>query len=168
MRLFLSCEPRIYAFVRSLVFSRADADDILQETALVLWEKFDQFEPGTHFDRWAYRVAHLQAMYHRQKKARDRLEFSDAFLDRLAGEVAAEGDRLEATHAALTGCVADLPEIDRELVRQRYRPDSTNRDVARTTGRSESAISRALNRIHLALFLCIEGKLAQTELRTQP
>ena len=86
MRLFLSCEPRLYAFIRSLLFSRADADDVLQETALVLWEKFDQFERGTHFDRWAYRVAHLQVMYYRQKKARDRLQFSDGLIERLATE----------------------------------------------------------------------------------
>lgn len=163
MRLFLSCEPRIYAFIRSLVFSRVDADDVLQETALVLWEKFDQFEPGTHFDRWAYRVAHLQVMYHRQKKARDRLRFGDALIEKLAAEVVTEGDRLEAMHDALAGCLAGLPDHERELVRQRYRSDSTNRDVARLVGRSESAISRAFNRIYAGLLLCIEGRLARSE-----
>ena len=160
MRLFLSCEPRLYAFIRSLLFSRTDADDVLQETALVLWEKFDQFERGTHFDRWAYRVAHLQVMYYRQKKARDRLQFSDAMVERLATEVASESDRLEDVHCALSGCLQDLAAPDQHLVRQRYSPHTTNRDVARLLGKSESAISRALNRIYSALLLCIEGKLA--------
>jgi RNA polymerase sigma-70 factor (ECF subfamily) len=160
MRRFLSCEPRLYAFIRSLLFSRADADDVLQETALVLWEKFDQFERGTHFDRWAYRVAHLQVMYYRQKKARDRLQFSDGLIERLATEVASESDRLEDVHSALSGCLQDLPAPDRDLVRQRYNPLSTNRDVARLMGKSESAISRSLNRVYAALLLCIEGKMA--------
>lgn len=168
MRHFLSCQPRIYAFIRSLVFTRADADDIFQETALVLWEKFDQFEPGTHFDRWAYRIAHLQVLYHRQKKARDRLQFGDALLEQLAVEVELEGERLESTREALSGCLEDLPPGDRELVQRRYRQDCTNRELARATGRSESAISRALSRIYLTLMLCIEGKLAQTEGQTHP
>ena len=161
MRLFLSCEPRIFAFIRSLVFSRADADDVLQETALVLWEKFDQFEPGTRFDRWAFRIAHFQVMYHRQKKARDRLRFSDSLIEQLGDDMLADSDQLEETQHALTHCVGQLPEPDRALIRQRYSGSTTNRDIARDSGRSESAISRALNRIYMKLLLCIEGTLAR-------
>ena len=161
MRLFLSCEPRIFAFIRSLVFSRADADDVLQETALVLWEKFDQFESGTRFDRWAFRIAHFQVMYHRQKKARDRLRFSDSLVELLGDDVLADSGQLEETQHALAHCLGELPEPDRTLIRQRYTGDTTNRDIARGSGRSESAISRALNRIYMKLLLCIEGALAR-------
>ena len=143
MRLFLSTEPKLFAFIRSLVLSRADADDVLQETALVLWEKFDQFEQGTHFDRWAYRVAHLQVMYFRQKKARDRLQFSDALVEQLAEDMSAVNDHIEARHDALTHCLGKLPADDRQLIARRYTGRATNRDVATATGRSDSAISRA-------------------------
>lgn len=161
MRLFLSCEPRIFAFIRSLVFSRADAEDVLQESALVMWEKFDQFEPGSRFDRWAFRIAHFQVMYHRQKKARDRLRFSDTLVEQLGEDMVSESEDLEATQNALTECLAKLPASDHDLIRQRYRGDMTNRAVARDCGRSESAISRALNRIYMKLLLCIEGTLAR-------
>ena len=161
MRLFLNCEPRVFAFIRSLVFSRADADDVLQETALVLWEKFDQFEPGTRFDRWAFRIAHFQVMYHRQKKARERLRFSDSLVEQLADDMLADGEVLEETQDALAQCLAKLPTADHDLIRQRYRGDTTNRDLARGFGRSESSISRALNRIYMKLLLCIEGTLAR-------
>lgn len=161
MRLFLNCEPRVFAFIRSLVFSRADADDVLQETALVLWEKFDQFEPGTRFDRWAFRIAHFQVMYHRQKKARERLRFSDSLVEQLADDMLADGEVLEETQHALAQCLAKLPTADHDLIRQRYRGDTTNRDLARGFGRSESSISRALNRIYMKLLLCIEGTLAR-------
>lgn len=160
IRLFLSCEPRIFAFIRSLVFSRADAEDVLQETALVLWEKFDQFERGTRFDRWAFRIAHFQVMYHRQKKARDRLRFSDALVEQLGDEMMTESQLIEATQDALARCLNQLPPPDHQLIRQRYRGSTTNREVARDSGRSESAISRALNRIYMKLLLCIEGTLA--------
>src|SRR5262245_32425055 len=125
MRLFLSCEPRLFAFIRSLVFSRADADDVLQETALVLWEKFDQFEPDTRFDRWAFRIAHFQVMYHRQKKARDRLRFSDALVEQLGEDVLAESQNLQATQDALAQCLGKLPVADHELIRRRYQSETT-------------------------------------------
>jgi RNA polymerase sigma-70 factor, ECF subfamily len=167
MRLFLSCSPRLYAFIRSLVFSRTDADDVLQETSVVLWEKFDQFERGTRFDRWAFRIAHFQVMYHRQKKARDRLCFSDTLVQQLGDDMVAESEQSEETQVALRQCLDKLPADDHQLIRQRYRGDTTNRDVARETGRSESAISRALNRIYLKLLLCIEGTLARDGVRRE-
>ncbi len=164
MRLFLSTEPKLFAFIRSLVLSRADADDVLQETALVLWEKFEQFEQGTHFDRWAYRVARLQVMCFRQKKARDRLQFSDALIEQLAEDMSAENDRIEARHDALTRCLRKLPDDDRQLIARRYTGRTTNRDVATATGRSDSAISRALNRIYTSLLVCIENTLSRPEI----
>lgn len=51
---------------------------------MVLWRKFDQFEPGSRFDQWAFRVARNQILYYRQKITRERLFFSQALMDRLA------------------------------------------------------------------------------------
>ena len=47
-----------------IVFQRADAEDVMQETASVLWKKFDEFERGSHFDRWAFRVWCQPGQYH--------------------------------------------------------------------------------------------------------
>ena len=81
MRLWVQHQSRVYAYIRALVFRRADAEDLLQEVAVVLWRKFDQFEPGSRFDQWAYRVARNQIPVLPQKKQRDRLLFSQE-LDR--------------------------------------------------------------------------------------
>jgi len=71
MSLFLEHQPRIYGYVRSLLFQKADADDVMQETASVQWKKFDEYERETHFDRRAMRVAFHQVRYFRQKKMQD-------------------------------------------------------------------------------------------------
>ena len=160
MRLWIQHQMRVYAYIRTLVFDRADAEDVLQEVALVLWRKFDQFEPGTRFDQWAYRVAHNQVLYYRQKKRRDALVFSQDLLEAVAEQAAAEnqpcGDYLDA----LESCLDKLPAHDRELVRRRYEPGATNRSVSDDVGRSESAISRGLNRIYMALLRCIRVRMA--------
>ncbi|MBI1368727.1 MAG: sigma-70 family RNA polymerase sigma factor [Planctomycetes bacterium] len=159
MRLFIEHQPRIYAYLRTLVFNRTDAEELLQEVASVLWRKFDAFEPGTHFDRWAYRIVFHQVQYYRQQRARDRMCFSPELMATLADETQEKTDTFDAERAALHECIGKLPDQDRELVRQRYEPAATNRSVAHAVGRSESAVSRALSRIYVALLECIRRKL---------
>jgi RNA polymerase sigma-70 factor (ECF subfamily) len=160
MRLWVQHQSRVYAYIRSLVFRRADAEDILQEVAVVLWRKFDQFEPGSRFDQWAYRVARNQVLYYRQKSTRDRLLFSQDVMDSIADEMAASNPARGEYFDALESCLDGLARDERELVRKRHEPGATNRSISKTLGRSESAVSRALNRIYLALLHCIRGKMA--------
>ena len=47
----------LFAFVFSMAPNRNDAEELLQETRVVLWEKFDDFAPGTNFLAWAYSIA---------------------------------------------------------------------------------------------------------------
>lgn len=93
-RLFVQHQSRIYGFIRSLVVHRADAEDLLQETASVLWRKFDEFRPGSNFLAWALQVARFQVMYFRQRQKRDVLQFSDKFVDAVGADTIAGSDRL--------------------------------------------------------------------------
>ncbi len=161
MQLFMEYQPRIYAYVRSLLYQRADADDVMQETASVLWRKFDQFEKGTRFDRWAYRTAYHQVRYFRQKKAREskRLQFGDDLIETLSGEAEAFLDNTDDTLAALERCVLKLPTKQQEMVRWRFEPGGTNREVSKRIGKSESVVSRSMNKIYEALMRCVSLQL---------
>ncbi|MEM7697218.1 MAG: sigma-70 family RNA polymerase sigma factor [Verrucomicrobiota bacterium] len=161
MELFLEHQPRIYGYVRSLLFQKSDADDVMQETAAVLWRKFDQFETGTHFDRWAMRTAFHQVRNFRQKKAREseKLQFSDELLDMLGEEAESIVDETEETAAALEQCLRKIPEKERRMVSLRFAAGGTNRAVAREIGKSESAVSRHLGRIYENLMRCIALQL---------
>ena len=160
MRLWVRHQSRVYAYIRALVFRRADAEDILQEVAIVLWRKFDQFQPGSRFDQWAYRVARYQVLYYQQKRRRDRLVFSQDLIDSISDEMASANPPRGGYFDALESCLNGLSSGDLELVQKRHEPGATNRSISKTLGRSESAISRALNRIYLALLQCIRAKMA--------
>jgi RNA polymerase sigma-70 factor, ECF subfamily len=163
MRLFLANEARVFAYIRSLMVGADDAQDVLQDVAVLLWRKFDEFAPGTSFDRWALRTAYFRVLTHRRERQRDRLQFDDALFADLAAEAESAHEEAEAVEQALRFCLERLPEADRALVRERYAPGVTNRDVARASGRSESAVSRALSRVQAALLHCIEGRLRAQE-----
>src|SRR3954447_4058001 len=57
LSLFLRSEREIFRYVAALVPNIADAEDIVQQTALSLWEKFDAYDPAQPFTPWACRFA---------------------------------------------------------------------------------------------------------------
>ena len=57
LSLFLRSERELFRYVVALVPNVADAEDIVQQTALVLWEKFSAYDPGQPFTPWACRFA---------------------------------------------------------------------------------------------------------------
>src|SRR5208283_4289181 len=84
MRLFLQNERRVYAYIVTLLANRADADDVLQEASLVMWDKFDEEHPPDDFAAWGCRIAYFKVLDFRKKHARSRVLFSQAMLERVA------------------------------------------------------------------------------------
>jgi len=46
LSLFLRSEREIFRYVAALVPNVTDAEDIVQQTAIALWEKFDTYDPA--------------------------------------------------------------------------------------------------------------------------
>lgn len=161
-QLLATCQRRVFLYALNLVHNPADAEEILQQTNLVLWRKFDQFEPGTDFDRWACRIAYYEVLKAREKQGRMRLLSGD-FIDTMAAEAERSLDLLDDRREALSGCLKKLREKDRYLVMQRYQHRSTTRGVAEALGRSVQGTRKSLHRIRMSLLTCIERTLAARE-----
>jgi RNA polymerase sigma-70 factor (ECF subfamily) len=162
MRLFVHIQPRLYAYIRALVPNWSDAEEVLQETGVVLWKKFDEFEPGTEFARWATRVARLQVLCFYKRSRRNALLFSQSFVETMADEAVVLAQEPSPYYEALEGCLAKLSESDRELIRRRYGSSArTARQVAREQGRPETTVYNALARIRRNLLHCVQRALAQ-------
>ena len=89
IRLFVAQEGRLRAFLRTLVPSLGELDEVMQETSLVAWQKFSQFEPGTDFLAWVATIARFEALRWRRDRAADRLVFSEQLCELLADEALA-------------------------------------------------------------------------------
>ena len=57
LSLFLRSEREIFRYVAALVPNITDAEDIVQQTAIALWEKFEAYDPTQPFTPWACRFA---------------------------------------------------------------------------------------------------------------
>lgn len=157
--LYTGCQSRLYAFICSLLGSANDAADVLQETNLVLWQKSDEYMDGTDFLAWAFRVAHLQVMAHREKRGRDRISFNDDLLMTLARETSEYQREADDRLPALSNCISKLSQRNQELLRKRYGLGVSVKSLAEELDRSASAVGVTLHRIRAALTRCIHEYL---------
>ena len=71
MRLVTQHDRQWKAYVLSLVPHWADADDILQDTKLELWERFAEYDPAGDFGAWARKIILYRVMTFRSQSGRD-------------------------------------------------------------------------------------------------
>jgi RNA polymerase sigma-70 factor, ECF subfamily len=164
VRLLAQNQCRIVVYVMSMVPNWSDAEEIIQETNLVLWREFGQFRPGTNFTAWAYRIALNRVLTWRRRKRRERLEFSDTFVEAVADLSAAEADRLAERSRALALCIEKLPAKHRLLLELRYKQGRDTAAMARELGRSVGAVLRTLSRIRHVLQDCVTHSLMRDDL----
>ncbi len=163
MLLMTQHQRRIFSYIYALVPDRHDAEDILQETSLVICEKFERFEAGTDFVAWACQIAYWEVRRARQKFARSKVVFDDEVLEAVARTADALSAETNLRHEALAHCLQKLHPRDRELVLTRYEPGSGVEHAALRSGRTLEAAYKALGRIRKLLFDCVTHRLAEEE-----
>jgi RNA polymerase sigma-70 factor (ECF subfamily) len=155
-------QRRLHAYVLSLTADRHQAEEIVQETNLVLWRKADDFERDTNFIAWAFRVAYYQTLAYRQRQGRDRLVFDDEVVELLAEEYPAPQE-VDARRESLEECLAKLTPRQRNLLNVRYRDGVSVERIAADLQRSANTVAQTLHRLRLALMECIQRTLAAGE-----
>ncbi len=159
MRLITEHQRRIFGYIYTLVPDRQDAQDILQETSVVICQKFDQFRPGTDFAAWACQIAYWEVRRARQKFARSKVIFNQEVVDAIAETAAELLPEMSARHEALAKCLQKLHPRDRELLLTRYEPGSGVEEAAQRSGRSLVAAYKALARLRKLLLDCVTNQL---------
>jgi RNA polymerase sigma-70 factor (ECF subfamily) len=160
MLLMTQHQRRIFAYIHALVPSRADAEDLLQETSLVIVEKFSEFRPGSDFVAWAFQIAWWRVRASRQKFARAKVVFNDEVLEAVAATAATLHEEVSERHEALARCLQKLHPRDRDLLLTRYEPGAGVEEAAQRSGRSLEAAYKALARLRKLLFDCVTQELS--------
>jgi len=160
LRLYVEQEEALRGFVRSLVPTLEDAREVMQQTAAVLWRKFDD---SADFRPWAFGVAKFEALAFLRDRARDRHLFGDEVLALLEAEALEAARSSEQEERALEECLQKLPAAQRELVETAYAPGVRMDELARSAGRTPMALYKSLHRIRMALVDCVQLTLNQKE-----
>jgi RNA polymerase sigma-70 factor, ECF subfamily len=160
-RLLGEAHRELFGFIFAMLQSRADAEDVYQQTALVLWRKFSDFTPGTNFVAWSIRVAQLEIKDFVKARRRRKVFFNDTILEGIAAAYQAKSEDLQSERLeALTRCMEKLSDRDRNLLKQCYAVDRDYKKIAIAHGKTMAAIYQAIGRIRKALYQCIQRTMA--------
>jgi RNA polymerase sigma-70 factor (ECF subfamily) len=156
-------QSRLYGYIHSLVRDLNDADDLFQQTAAVLWNKFGQYDPTRSFFSWACGVARLEVCNFLRSRSRQRLYFSDD-LNLLLVEAQEQmtAEETEDRRDALAQCVEKLRQRDRELLDECYSEEGEVNVVAHRHGRSPQSVYNSLRRIRRSLYECISRVMGRS------
>lgn len=160
VRLLNLYKKPLFRLILCMVRHNSDAEDLFQQTAITMWDKFRDFEPGTDFLAWASSIARNKFRDFVKMKARGKVFLSDSVIDKLAqknDDSALDGVRMRA----LVECRKKLGQRDQELLAACYGRERSVVELAGQTGRSAGSIYNSLWRIRRALYACIERTLAR-------
>ena len=159
-RLLRENQSRIHIYIRVFVPHWADADDILQETAMVMWRKFDTYVIGSDFAVWGIRIARNFVMKLNQRRFDKRIKFSSDIVRLLEETVVMDVDGRDDDRAqAIQQGLARLSESDAELLALKYKRGYTVVKIAQKTGRPLQGLYKAMARIHKTLMHNIQIQL---------
>lgn len=159
MRLFLENEPQILRAVMVLVPQRSDARDIVQDTAVVLWQKFGEYDPARPFTNWALGYARMHVRrFFRSVERRGKLTEKAVEALLIASEDR-EGTK-EKRDLALRICLNEMPPVPRAMIEGYYFQEDTVEELSRKGGKSVEAVYKTLQRLRRLLLDCITTKLA--------
>lgn len=156
LSLFLRSEREVFRYVAALVPNVMDAEDIVQQTALALWEKFDAYDPNQPFTPWACRFALNKTRQWIERRQRWQALLENGLAEELAQRREELRPELETRLRHLEGCLAKLPDEQRSIVESYYYDRKAIEEVAGHTGRTVAATYKSLQRIRQSLQVCVE------------
>ncbi len=163
LMLFLGSEREVFRYICAIVPNVVDAQDILQQTALALWRKFEEYDAAQPFTPWACRFAmmEMKAFLRRQSKWHALLEGDLA--DVLAQRRESMMPQLDRKLLHLTNCLKKLPQPQGELISGYYFHRKTVEELSVSIGKSVEAVYKTLQRVRRLLLDCVETSAQKEE-----
>lgn len=160
LKVFLGIQDDMRAVIGSLVRNRTACDDIFQEVALVLWKKFDQYDPSRPFGAWARGIAVRKVMQSFDKNRRTPTPLSPDVVEALLGAFNEEKEPDQsAEKEALRVCMKKLPDRSRHLLELRYEKAMKLHEMGVMLDTTLDAVHKALSRLRARLRSCMEKQL---------
>ncbi len=132
---------RLYWHIRKIVVSHDDADDVLQNTFIKVWNNLKNFREESSLYTWLYRIATNESLtYINSKKKRTLLpinDVSDYLINNLESDVYFEGEEIQKQ---LQLAIIRLPEKQRLVFNMKYFDEMKYQDMAEILGTSVGAL----------------------------
>ena len=159
-RLFMQNQHALLRFIRVMAPQLADAEDILQETAVSLWQKQADYNADMPFLPWAMQFARNKVYQHRREHHKSLVLDNDV-LETLMEEHEKITPELERRRHFLMFCLKKLPEQNARLLELRYFERMTVQEIAEEMKESASTLYKVFYRIRAELMKCVSRSMEQ-------
>ena len=134
---------KVYGYMLKLTSNPEDAEDLVQETFLRVWNKSTTYKLGrVRFTSWLFTIAHNKFI-DLYRKNKDRTEIYDE--QTLAGKMEDLHQQEEKAQALSLG-LSKLPENQRVAILLSHNQGFTNAEIATILGSSIRAVESMLSR----------------------
>lgn len=145
-------QEMIYWHVRRLVISHEDADDVVQDVFIKVWQSLDKFRGESGLYTWIYRIATNEALTFLKRKKRKYLlplvDVSRQLEETLEADVYYQGSEIEKQ---IQKAILTLPEKQRAVFHLRYYDEMKYEDMAKildtTVGALKASYHHAVKKI---------------------
>lgn len=114
-------KERLYWHVRKIVILHDDADDVLQNTFIKIFNNIGQFKGDSKLYSWMYRIATNESLTHLKKKSKqfniDSETLQNQMVAKLEADVYFDGDEIQLK---LQKALATLPQKQQLVFNMRY------------------------------------------------
>ncbi len=131
-------QEKVYWVCRRIVGSHEDADDVVQDVFIKVYESLRDFRAESEFYTWVYRIAtnaSLNAL--RKKRLKEIVRFDEIFEELLPGEEQTDSSTLQQEfRTLLERAVERLPAKQKMVFVMRYYDELSYEEMAKILKRS--------------------------------
>lgn len=158
-KLYTGVSSRIYSYLLIMVHNKDSAEELAQETAMLLWTKFDEYEPGTNFGAWAISVARLKSLEYLRKRKQSLMVFDEQFYELVSDRAAKSSDELSNRIGALKACLEKLSDYQVKILSMRFKQNISVKKISQLTGRPVDSLYHLFSKLIKGLRVCVEKQL---------
>ncbi|MBN8720029.1 RNA polymerase sigma-70 factor, ECF subfamily [Hydrobacter penzbergensis] len=134
-------QEKLYWHIRRMVINHEDANDVLQNVFIKVWNALEQFREDSQLYTWLYRIATNECLsFLEQQKKRSALSMEDldaAISDKIKADQGFDANQLEWR---LQLAIQQLPEKQRIVFNLRYYEEMPYEEMSRVLDTSEGAL----------------------------
>jgi RNA polymerase sigma-70 factor (ECF subfamily) len=131
----------VYWQVRRMVLSHEDADDLVQEIFIKVFENIESFHNESKLSTWIYRIAYNHTINHIKSKStrlsKNNSSFEQEMFENLKSDSLFDGNEIELK---LQKAMLSLPAKQRAVFQMRYYEEFSFSQIAEITKTSEGAL----------------------------
>ena len=134
-------QKRLYWYIRKLVVTHENSNDVLQNTFLRVYKSLPKFKQQSSLNTWMFKIAYnesIRFLNNEKKKQNESLDnISSTYIKKLASDPFFEADEVQLK---LQQILAKIPENHRHIFQMKYFDDLKFKEMAVILGIKEGTL----------------------------